>query len=266
MTLRLFVLALGALVCASAAAAQSPAPVIHACVSRQGDVRIIPAGQACLRPETAISWNAQGPQGPPGAPGPQGPAGQGSSGPPGAPGPQGPAGPSAALEVVDSTDPVHGGPFTVGLLNGGTSILTQPTFCRSAPNVTALPCDILANGDRRYYSFVIAADGRLTGAIWPYYESDNCSGQPLTGETQHLFKPTSVIGDQVFYPSDDVAAPRVVISVLFSVSGALVCGPLPTPFTFETVRLLSRPLTDFTTRPLGGVNVPLTPPFRIVRQ
>jgi type VI secretion system Hcp family effector len=87
--------------------------VIHACVDRSGNVRIIDAqADACRGNETAVSWNQQGPQGQigpqgvTGATGPQGPTGStGATGPAGAIGPagengalgaQGPAGPQGA--------------------------------------------------------------------------------------------------------------------------------------------------------------------------
>jgi Collagen triple helix repeat (20 copies) len=77
--------------------------VIHACVKSDtpgnGQVRIVPATEACKSNETAIQWNVTGPpgpagpQGPAGSPGPQGPKGEdGAEGPAGPPGPAGPQG------------------------------------------------------------------------------------------------------------------------------------------------------------------------------
>jgi hypothetical protein len=68
---------------------------INACVkSQNGQVRILPAGQACLPSEQAVSWSIEGPQGDPGPAGPAGPQGDtGSAGPQGETGPAGPAGP-----------------------------------------------------------------------------------------------------------------------------------------------------------------------------
>ena len=68
---------------------------IHACVDRKnGQVRIVPAGESCRNSEAATQWNAEGPAGPAGPRGDSGPAGkQGSAGPAGQSGDPGPAGP-----------------------------------------------------------------------------------------------------------------------------------------------------------------------------
>ena len=63
---------------------------IHACVSkRTGVLRVIPAGKACRRSESALSWAPGGAQG---SPGPRGPAG--ARGPTGVAGPRGETGPT----------------------------------------------------------------------------------------------------------------------------------------------------------------------------
>jgi hypothetical protein len=85
---------------ASAATPATTNTVINACYNKQtGIARIVSSPSQCLRTETAVSWNEQGPAGPPGpvgakgATGPQGPAGaKGAAGPAGSAGPQGPAG------------------------------------------------------------------------------------------------------------------------------------------------------------------------------
>jgi hypothetical protein len=72
---------------------------IHACVSRDGRIRVLSAedmrqrdrrrgGSPCHRGERLVTWNIVGPQGPSG---PEGPSGQ-----PGPPGPAGAAGPAGA--------------------------------------------------------------------------------------------------------------------------------------------------------------------------
>jgi hypothetical protein len=73
-----------ALAAAGLAAAQNDGEgLIHACVSKTGEVRIVGPSDACPKNQTALDWNRQGPQG---LPGPQGPAGpQGEPGEPGAP-------------------------------------------------------------------------------------------------------------------------------------------------------------------------------------
>ena len=76
---RLGMVAGTALVIALSAAGEARAQgVIIACVGAKGTVRIVGAATACMKGETAISWNQAGPPGPPGAPGPKG-----DPGPPG---------------------------------------------------------------------------------------------------------------------------------------------------------------------------------------
>ena len=72
--------------------------LISACVhSQQGQMRIVPASEACRPPEYRLTWNQQGPTGPQGPAGPPGPQGEvgppGPAGPPGPPGSQGEPGP-----------------------------------------------------------------------------------------------------------------------------------------------------------------------------
>jgi Lamin Tail Domain/Collagen triple helix repeat (20 copies) len=67
---------------------------IHACVRKDGRLRLVAETARCRRHERPISWNVRGPQGAPGAAGPVGPAGaSGANGADGAPGPAGPPGP-----------------------------------------------------------------------------------------------------------------------------------------------------------------------------
>lgn len=85
--------------------AQTADETIDACVNKAGAVRILDDSiffKRCVRGETPISWNIQGPMGPQGPqgeqgePGPAGPQGeqgiQGKAGPEGSEGPQGPQG------------------------------------------------------------------------------------------------------------------------------------------------------------------------------
>jgi len=58
--------------------------VISACVSQNGNIRIVSTGTTCGQNETPLSWNQQGPQGIQGPPGPQGNPGSGT-GPAGLP-------------------------------------------------------------------------------------------------------------------------------------------------------------------------------------
>lgn len=76
-----------ALLVGAAAFAAIPAGggVIHACLARNGTVRVIDidAGAACSRNEAPLDWNVQGPPGPQGEQGPAGPRGeQGEQGEP----------------------------------------------------------------------------------------------------------------------------------------------------------------------------------------
>lgn len=104
----------------ASAAVPGPDGVIHACLNREGEVRIVdPAREQCRRHERSVSWNQvgpQGPAGPQGAPGPQGPAGP--------PGPAGSAGPPPPRIIARLT--VDGIPQTVGAYSYSWGI-TVPT-------------------------------------------------------------------------------------------------------------------------------------------
>lgn len=64
---------------------------IRACAKNQsGTLRMVDGADDCLRSETLVEWNAEGPEGPQGLQGPQG--AQGPAGPEGSAGPQGPEG------------------------------------------------------------------------------------------------------------------------------------------------------------------------------
>jgi len=87
--------------------------VIRACVSRDGQVRIVGAGETCRPNETLMTWNAVGPTGATGPTGPTGPAGPaGPTGPEGAPGRDGrdavapaPPAPTVTLDMSIETGP-----------------------------------------------------------------------------------------------------------------------------------------------------------------
>ncbi len=104
------------------ARAQTPT-TYYACVSRDGQIRLVDANDRCERREEKISWNRVGPQGPigpqgpagaPGAVGPTGP--QGLAGNPGPAGPVGPTGPAGATGAQGPQGPagLNGAPGPTG--------------------------------------------------------------------------------------------------------------------------------------------------------
>lgn len=112
---------------AAAAVAASLAPssnVINACYDRRnGDLRLVDAGVACHKGESAIAWNQQGPIGPIGPSGAAGPAGtngkDGQNGAPGAAGPAGAAGPQG-LQGVQGPQGVQGSQGPAGPAGSGS--------------------------------------------------------------------------------------------------------------------------------------------------
>lgn len=118
--------------------AQSGSATIYACKGeRSGSVRIVNAGEACLRGEAPLSWNTTGPAGPTGPAGLQGQPGSpglpGQPGPAGMAGPAGPAGPagSEGPAGVDTTPSISGavqsdGTIFPGFGNGFQAVLDAP--------------------------------------------------------------------------------------------------------------------------------------------
>ena len=81
--------------------------VIHGCYKKKnGQLRVVDAGEACHNSELPVTWNVEGPQGlegPQGEMGPQGPIGPpGPVGPQGEIGPEGPMGPQGPAGLVGS--------------------------------------------------------------------------------------------------------------------------------------------------------------------
>ena len=82
--------------------------LVHACLTKSGNTRIVGANDLCKANETSKHWAITGPQGQQGSQGPkgdqgdQGPQGDtGSQGPQGIQGPEGPEGSPGGLIVVD---------------------------------------------------------------------------------------------------------------------------------------------------------------------
>ncbi len=97
------------------AAAMGPDDAIVACVSPNGDVRIVPDASACRKNETASTWSVRGPAGPQGVAGAAGPAGPaGPEGPAGRDGRDGgtPPPPPPAVTAQMRIDGVNGGSAT----------------------------------------------------------------------------------------------------------------------------------------------------------
>lgn len=92
--------------------------LIHACVAKDGTIRIVGATTACKIQETALDWNITGPEGPQGDPGAQGLSGQD-----GATGAQGPRGPSDAFVADAGLDPQA---FAVSNNEATVATLTLP--------------------------------------------------------------------------------------------------------------------------------------------
>jgi type VI protein secretion system component Hcp len=107
-----------ALVAASAVTVSAQSGTIRACVSGNGNIRIVGAGESCGNQGALLIWNGQGVPGPAGPQGPAGPAG-----------PQGPEGP-AGRDGRDGTGPGQAEPtgtlqMTVDGMNGD---LPTPIF------------------------------------------------------------------------------------------------------------------------------------------
>jgi hypothetical protein len=90
-------LALGMVAAAAVAPGAGSSSTITACVKKNGQVRFVTVPSECRQPETAVTFNTQGPPGPPGPAGP--PGAPGAAGPPGPPGPPGPAGPPGSAKA-----------------------------------------------------------------------------------------------------------------------------------------------------------------------
>lgn len=104
-------IALSLALVAASAAVSAQSGTIRACVSGNGNIRIVGAGESCGNQGSLLIWNAQGAPGPAGAQGPAGPAG--------AQGPEGPAG----RDGRDATGPGEPAPtvtlqMTVDAMNG----------------------------------------------------------------------------------------------------------------------------------------------------
>ncbi len=190
------------LVGGTAYAAGGGADVIHACVDKQGDVRIIDPSASCQAKESPLDWGVQGPAGDPGgtgATGVQGPAGasgqlsapgatgpQGPAGVPGTPvGPPGPAGISnAQLVVVDAAGQ------QVGLFEGPNSVIVQVGSGLISLNVQAT-------------GLVQTPAVGLGSGVAAFYESGNCTG-PVLLSAFEVVRSGWLLGSRVYYPADTI--------------------------------------------------------------
>jgi hypothetical protein len=94
---------------------------------RTGNLRIIDADGRCLRSETRITWNQEGPAGAQGPAGPQGEVGPaGPQGEPGAPGPEGPQGPAGPTGATGPQGPAGAGVASFDDLEGTTCRVGAP--------------------------------------------------------------------------------------------------------------------------------------------
>ena len=119
-----------AFVAAAAASVSAQSGTIRACVSGNGNIRIVGAGESCGNQGSLLIWNGQGVPGPAGPQGPAGPTGpQGPEGQPGRDGRDG-TGPAPAEDTVTmqmTVDGMNGGQatpilaFSLGATNTGTT-------------------------------------------------------------------------------------------------------------------------------------------------
>ncbi len=140
------VLAAAATTYALAASGASTTQTINACVSGNGDIRLVSAAANCRHNESPISWNTVGPAGPQGA--------QGVAGRDGQTGPQGPAGASG----VNPPDPDH--------VSAGTMAVVAQVQGSFSANVLGVsheivsprdPASGLATGKRMHKPITITA-------------------------------------------------------------------------------------------------------------
>lgn len=116
-----------AFVAAAAVAVSAQSGTIRACISGNGNIRIVGAGESCSQGSLLI-WNVEGVPGPAGPQGPAGPAGpQGPEGQPGRDGRDGtgPAPPEATVTLQMTVDGMNSGQptpissFSLGASNSG---------------------------------------------------------------------------------------------------------------------------------------------------
>jgi hypothetical protein len=144
------------------------ATLIHACVAKDGTIRIVGATVTCRGQETALDWNITGPQGLPGQNG--------------APGAQGPRGPSDAYAADAGANPQA---FAVSNNEATVAMLTLPEG-----NYSLSAKVLVGNGDGlaaeisctlRYGGAVLidTAGVRLAGGA--PYEAGSMATLPLGG-------------------------------------------------------------------------------------
>jgi lamin tail-like protein/collagen triple helix repeat protein len=158
---------------------------IHACVRKDGRLRLVAQSAACRKTERPASWNVRGPQGEPGPSGPAGPAGAdgppGASGVDGAPGPSGPPGPPGARgpqgtkgdpgTTIDALEALNGIACRAGGRNGTVAL----TYDASAQAVFTCAATTASDATVRVNEF---STGTTASATDEFVELFNAGASP----------------------------------------------------------------------------------------
>jgi type VI secretion system secreted protein Hcp len=162
------VLAAAATTYALAASGAGTTQTINACVSGNGEIRLVSAAANCRHNESPISWNTVGPAGPQGA--------QGIAGRDGQTGPQGPAGASG----VNPPDPdnVAATVMATGAKQGVFSQTPIPVSAVSHEVISPRdPASGLPTGKRQHKPITITAEW---GATTPLFLNALVNNETLT--------------------------------------------------------------------------------------
>ena len=168
------------------------ATTINACVANEnGQVRIVKAGTACRRAETATSWNTTGPQGPAGPAGAAGPAGpQGPAGSSGGGGGSGGQSVIGTIAITGKSGDFTGSPFNI---EGVTHEIVSPRDAASG----------LPTGKRQHKPLTVTAE---VGVAAPQLMNAITQNQTLPTIVISLYKPgTSTVGTTITLTNASVA-------------------------------------------------------------